>query len=128
MDMGIVNAGQLVIYAEIDPQLCEMVEDVLWNRRSDATDRLVEYAQHVKGQAKTSSTADGTWRNGTVEERLEYALLKGMVKHIEEDAEEARHAGERVGRGGAGTRWVTGAVVLGRGGPWGVFATKFEAH
>jgi len=90
MDMGIVNAGQLVVYDEIEPQLREIVEDVLWNRRPDATDRLVEYAEHVKGRGKTLANTDGAWRNGTVEERLEYALLKGIVKHIEEDAEEAR--------------------------------------
>ncbi len=90
MDMGIVNAGQLVVYDEIEPQLRERVEDVLWNRRPDSTDRLVEYAERVKGQGKTTASTNHAWRDGTVEDRLEHALLKGVVKHIEEDAEEAR--------------------------------------
>ncbi|MCH2118822.1 MAG: methionine synthase [Pirellulales bacterium] len=90
MDMGIVNAGQLVVYDEIEPQLRERVEDVLWNRRTDSTDRLVEYAESVKDQGKATASTNHAWRHGTVEDRLEHALLKGVVKHIEEDAEEAR--------------------------------------
>ena len=90
MDMGIVNAGQLVVYDEIQPELRELVEDVLWNRREDSTERLVDFAETVKGQGGKAAVVDEAWREGTVEERLEHALVKGIVKHIEADAEEAR--------------------------------------
>jgi 5-methyltetrahydrofolate--homocysteine methyltransferase len=92
LDMGIVNAGQLAVYEDIDPQLKELVEDVLLNRRPDATERLVDFAETIKGQGAgaASAAADVEWRNGTVEERLKHALLKGVVKHIDEDVEEAR--------------------------------------
>ncbi len=90
MDMGIVNAGQLTVYDEIEPQLKELVEDVLLNRRDDATERLVDFAETVKGQSGKGAVADDSWRQGTVEERLKHALLKGIVKHVEEDTEEAR--------------------------------------
>ncbi len=91
LDMGIVNAGQLEVYEDIDPKLKELVEDVLLNRRDDATERLVDFAETIKGQGKeVSAAAAAEWRNGTVEERLEHALLKGIVKHIDEDTEEAR--------------------------------------
>ena len=90
LDMGIVNAGQLEIYESIEPQLKELVEDVLLNRRPDSTERLVDFAETVKGQGGKAVVADETWREGTVEERLEYALLKGVVKYIDVDTEEAR--------------------------------------
>ncbi|MEM8945723.1 MAG: methionine synthase [Planctomycetota bacterium] len=91
LDMGIVNAGQLEVYDDIEPQLKELVEDVLLNRRPDATERLVDFAETVKQKSSgESAVADAQWRNGTVEERLQHALLKGIVKHIDEDTEEAR--------------------------------------
>src|SRR5690606_19276706 len=91
LDMGIVNAGQLVIYDEIEPQLKELVEDVVLNRRPDATERLVDFAETIKG-SKTADggVADEAWRNASVEERLKHALIKGIVKYIEDDTEEAR--------------------------------------
>ena len=91
MDMGIVNAGQLVVYEQIDEELLEAVEDVLFDRRRDATDRLVELAERVRGDAG-ARVADEAWRSGTVEERLEHALVNGIVDHVEADAEEARLA------------------------------------
>jgi 5-methyltetrahydrofolate--homocysteine methyltransferase len=91
MDMGIVNAGMLEVYEEIDPELKELVEDVLLNRRPDATERLVEFGEKLKS-AGTVATEKKTeeWRNGTVEERLSHALVKGIDNYIEQDAEEAR--------------------------------------
>ncbi|MEQ8208210.1 MAG: methionine synthase [Lacipirellulaceae bacterium] len=91
LDMGIVNAGQLEVYDDIDTELKERVEDVLLNRRDDATERLVDFAENIKDKSSgRSASADTQWRNGTVEERLQHALLKGIVKHVEEDTEEAR--------------------------------------
>ena len=90
LDMGIVNAGQLAVYEDIQPQLKELVEDVLLNRRSDATERLVDFAETVKGQGGKNAVADEAWREQPVEQRLKHALLKGIVKHIDEDTEEAR--------------------------------------
>ncbi len=90
LDMGIVNAGQLEVYEDIEPKLKELVEDVLLNRRDDATERLVDFAETVKAKAPGEAAADAEWRSGTVEERLQHALLKGIVKHIDEDTEEAR--------------------------------------
>ncbi len=89
MDMGIVNAGALPIYADIPPALLERVEDVVLNRRPDATDRLLEIADSVKGQAATR-TADLSWRERPVAERLAYALVEGIADYVVEDAEEAR--------------------------------------
>lgn len=89
MDMGIVNAGQLEIYDEIDPDLREAVEDVVLNRRNDATDRLLELAQQFQGVNK-SEVLDEAWRQKPVEERLKHALVKGINTHIKEDTEEAR--------------------------------------
>jgi len=95
LDMGIVNAGMLEVYAEIDPALKELVEDVLLNRRPDATERLVAFGEALK----TAGTAGGgeeaekkaeEWRNGTVEERLSHAMVKGIDTFIEADTEEAR--------------------------------------
>jgi 5-methyltetrahydrofolate--homocysteine methyltransferase len=91
MDMGIVNAGMLEVYEEIDPELKVLVEDVLLNRRPDATERLVEYGETLKGiSSGTSGKKEEEWRNGTVEERLSHALVKGIDAYIEADAEEAR--------------------------------------
>ena len=91
MDMGIVNAGMLEVYEEIDPELKALVEDVLLNRGSDATERLVDYGEKLKGvsQAVNEKRAE-EWRSGTVEERLSHALVKGIDTYIEIDAEEAR--------------------------------------
>ncbi|MHB8303829.1 MAG: methionine synthase [Acidobacteriaceae bacterium] len=91
MDMGIVNAGMLEVYEEIEPQLKLLVEDVLLNRRPDATERLVEHGEKLKdvGKAVNEKKAE-EWRNGTVEERLSHALVKGIDTYIEIDTEEAR--------------------------------------
>ena len=91
MDMGIVNAGMLEVYEEIEPELKVLVEDVLLNRRSDATERLVEFGERLKGAGSVASEKKAEeWRNGTVEERLSHALVKGIDTYIEIDAEEAR--------------------------------------
>jgi 5-methyltetrahydrofolate--homocysteine methyltransferase len=91
MDMGIVNAGMLEVYEEIDPELKVLVEDVLLNRRPDATERLVDYGEKLKNVGKVVSEKKAEeWRNGTVEERLSHALVKGIDTYIEIDAEEAR--------------------------------------
>lgn len=90
LDMGIVNSGQLEIYEEIPKKLLEHVEDVLLNRRSDATDRLLEFSETVKSGKKKGRVEDLAWREGTVEERLKHALIKGIDKFVVEDAEEAR--------------------------------------
>jgi 5-methyltetrahydrofolate--homocysteine methyltransferase len=91
MDMGIVNAGMLEVYEEIEPELKVLVEDVLLNRRPDATERLVEHGESLKGAgAVVSEKKAEEWRNGTVEERLSHALVKGIDSYIEIDAEEAR--------------------------------------
>jgi 5-methyltetrahydrofolate--homocysteine methyltransferase len=89
MDMGIVNAGMFTVYDEIPKDLLELVEDVIFNRRADATERLVEYAERVKSKGKII-IKDESWRKASVEERLKHALVKGIVDHIEEDVEEAR--------------------------------------
>jgi 5-methyltetrahydrofolate--homocysteine methyltransferase len=94
LDMGIVNAGQLMVYEDIEPELLELVEDVLFDRRPDATERLVEYASRVKGEA-TKREVDLSWREAPVGERLSYALVHGVVDFIEEDTEEARQEHER---------------------------------
>src|SRR6185436_1157704 len=95
MDMGIVNAGQLAVYEEVPKELLEKVEDVLFNRRPDATERLVQLAETVKGKGKAAATEDLTWRNATVQERLKHALVKGVDKFIELDVEEARQHYDR---------------------------------
>ena len=89
LDMAIVNAGQLGVYEEIPKDLLELVEDVLLNRRPDATERLVDFAETVKQEAKAAVKADA-WREGSVEARLSHALVKGIVEFIDEDVEEAR--------------------------------------
>ncbi|MCH8922557.1 MAG: methionine synthase [Planctomycetes bacterium] len=96
LDMGIVNAGQLEVYEEIDKELLERVEDVLLNRRPDATERLVDFAAQVKDHGKEREEADeAEWRSGTVEERLKHALIKGVTEFIDEDTEEARQKYDR---------------------------------
>ncbi len=91
MDMAIVNAGQLGIYDEIDPELLRRIEDVLLNRRPDATDRLVQFAETVKPDAPGERKDDAAaWRDETVQKRLSHALVKGIDEHIEADTEEAR--------------------------------------
>lgn len=90
MDMGIVNASQLEVYEEIPKELLERVEDVILNRRTDATERLIEIAETVKGEIK-DETKVLEWRNHSVEERLKHSLIKGITEFIEDDVEEARH-------------------------------------
>ncbi len=96
MDMGIVNAGQLAVYDEIDKELREACEDVVLNRRKDSTERLLSLAETYKGgQGKAAREADLTWRTWPVEKRLEHALVNGMTDYIGIDVEEARLAVER---------------------------------
>jgi 5-methyltetrahydrofolate--homocysteine methyltransferase len=90
MDMGIVNPAQLVVYDDIEKELLELVEDVLLNRRDDATERLVNHAESLKGITKEKSEKDEEWRRGTVEERLSYSLVKGITDYIDADTDEAR--------------------------------------
>jgi 5-methyltetrahydrofolate--homocysteine methyltransferase len=94
LDMGIVNAGQLAVYEDIPADLLELVEDVLFDRREDATDRLVSFAETVSGSG-TRRVVDLSWREGPVEQRLGHALVHGIVDFIEEDTEEARQAAAR---------------------------------
>ncbi len=89
LDMGIVNAGQLAVYEEIAPDLRELVEDVLFNKRPEATERLVDYAERVKSKGKVA-VKDEAWRSEPVEARLSHALIKGIVDYIDADTEEAR--------------------------------------
>ena len=94
LDMGIVNAGQLAVYEEIPAELLEHVEDVIFNRRGDATERLVSLAEGVKGSAR-ERREDLTWREASVDKRLAHALVRGVVDFIEMDVEEARQQAER---------------------------------
>lgn len=89
LDMGIVNAGMLEVYEAIPPVLLELVEDVLFNRRDDATERLVEYADTIKSKGK-EVVRDEAWRKGSVAERLSHALVKGIIEYLDDDVEEAR--------------------------------------
>ncbi|HET7227350.1 MAG TPA: vitamin B12 dependent-methionine synthase activation domain-containing protein, partial [Chthoniobacterales bacterium] len=89
LDMGIVNAGQLAVYEEIEPELRQRVEDVLLNRRADATERLVDFAERVQAKVK-EPVQEKAWRSAPVEERLKHALVHGIVDFIEADTEEAR--------------------------------------
>ncbi len=91
MDMGIVNAGMLEVYAEIPKDLLDLVEDVIFDRREDATERLVDFAETVKSKGKVS-VKDETWRQASVQERLSHALVRGITDYIEQDAEEARQS------------------------------------
>jgi 5-methyltetrahydrofolate--homocysteine methyltransferase len=95
LDMGIVNAGMLEVYEEIEPELKEKIEDVLLNRRPDATERLVDLGEKLKAEGAAASggavvVKEGEWRKGTVEERLSHALVKGIDTYIDADTEEAR--------------------------------------
>lgn len=93
LDMGIVNAGMLEVYEEIDPELKVLVEDVLLNRRNDATERLISYGESLKdegGSIASSAKKTEEWRSGTVKDRLAHALVKGIDTYIDEDTEEAR--------------------------------------
>jgi 5-methyltetrahydrofolate--homocysteine methyltransferase len=94
LDMGIVNAGQLAVYQDIPPDLLEHVEDVIFNRRSDATERLVTLADSYRGEG-TRRELDLAWREAPVAKRIEHALVHGIVDHIEEDTEEARQQLDR---------------------------------
>lgn len=90
MDMGIVNAGQLPVYDDIPKDLLQLCEDALWNRDPEVTEKMLAYAEsHGKGAAKQEDAEE--WRAKPVAERLSYALVKGITKHIEDDTEEARH-------------------------------------
>jgi len=92
LDMGIVNASQLEVYEEIDPELLVFIEDVLLNRREDATERMIDYAEKIKDQQSGESAEKkiAEWRTGTIEERLQHSLLKGITDYVDEDSEEAR--------------------------------------
>ncbi|MFQ5446254.1 MAG: methionine synthase, partial [Saprospiraceae bacterium] len=90
MDMGIVNAGMMEVYEEVPKDLLERVEDVLFNRRAGATERLTEFAEKVKGNGTIAIQKDEAWRLDTVEARLSHALVKGITEYIEQDSEEAR--------------------------------------
>ena len=94
MDMGIVNAGQLTVYQDIESNLRDAIEDVLFNRSADATDRLIELAAQTAG-VKKAAIVDESWREGSIDERLRHALVKGDARYIDEDTEEARLASER---------------------------------
>jgi len=94
LDMAIVNAGQLAVYEEIGPELRERVEDVLLNRRDEATERLVDFAENIKAKGK-AKVKDEAWRAQPVEERLKHALVKGIVDYIDVDTEEARKNSQR---------------------------------
>ncbi|HEX5492947.1 MAG TPA: methionine synthase [Mycobacteriales bacterium] len=94
LDMGIVNAGQLAVYQDIPPDLLELVEDVIFDRRADATDRLVAFAENVNGTG-TRRTVDLSWREAPVDRRLAHALVHGIVDFVEADTEEARQRAER---------------------------------
>jgi 5-methyltetrahydrofolate--homocysteine methyltransferase len=96
LDMGIVNPGQLQVYEEIPAELRERVEDVLLNRRPDATDRLIDFAKsYTASGGRKSIGSDQAWRNLPVKQRLTHALVNGIIDHIDEDVEEARHLYER---------------------------------
>ncbi|WP_214000350.1 methionine synthase [Arsukibacterium sp.] len=95
MDMGIVNAGQLTVYDDIPPLLKERVEDVILNRRDDATERLLEIAAQFKGDGSVAEKIDDAWRSLPVNKRLEHALVKGITDFIDIDTEEARQQAEK---------------------------------
>ncbi len=90
MDMGIVNPSQLQVYDEIPKELLELVEDVLLDRKEEATEKLVAYAETIKGKGKQKDVKDEEWRNGTLQERITHSLVKGITDYIEQDTEEAR--------------------------------------
>jgi 5-methyltetrahydrofolate--homocysteine methyltransferase len=90
LDMAIVNAGQITIYDDIEPELRELTEDVILNRRPDATDRLLEVAGRYKGETAKTKEKDLAWRDAPVEERLTHSLVHGINEYIEADTEAAR--------------------------------------
>lgn len=92
IDMGIVNAGMLGIYEEVPQELRNLIEDVIFNRHPESTEKLVAYAETIRGKGKTATAADNSWREAPVAERLKHALVKGIVEFIDEDTEEARQA------------------------------------
>ncbi|MEX1197239.1 MAG: methionine synthase [Pseudohongiellaceae bacterium] len=95
LDMGIVNAGQLAVYDDIPDELRERVEDIVLNRRDDGTERLMEIAAKYSESGATESVQDESWREGTVQERISHALVKGITRYIEEDTEEARQQADK---------------------------------
>ncbi|MGB3864864.1 MAG: methionine synthase [Xanthobacteraceae bacterium] len=95
MDMGIVNAGQMIIYDDIDPELRQVCEDVILNRDAGASERLLDLAEKFRGQSKQAKEADLTWREWPVEKRLSHALVNGITEYIEQDTEEARQNVDR---------------------------------
>jgi len=95
MDMGIVNAGMIEVYQEIPDDLLQHVEDLILNRRDDATDRMIEFAEQFKGKGKDRVKDNLEWREEPVAKRLQHALVKGIVDYIEEDTEEARASADR---------------------------------
>ena len=99
LDMGIVNAGQITVYDDIEPELLELVEDVVLNRRKDATERLLDKAEEIKARSGGSGAAGNAknleWRQWPVEKRLEHALVKGIADYVEEDTEEARQRAQQ---------------------------------
>ncbi|MCD6339196.1 MAG: methionine synthase, partial [Verrucomicrobia bacterium] len=90
LDMGIVNAGMVGVYEEVEPELRDLIEDVLFNRRPDATERLVAYAERVKPRKDRRAVGQEDWRKAPVEERIRHALIRGLDQYIEQDVEEAR--------------------------------------
>ncbi len=95
MDMGIVNAGQMIVYDDIDPELRQVCEDVILNRDPGAAERLLDLAEKFRGQSKQSKEADLSWREWPVEKRLSHALVHGITEYIEQDTEEARQKADR---------------------------------
>ncbi len=95
MDMGIVNPSQLIVYDEIEKELLTLVEDVLLDRNEEATERLINHAEKVKGAGKEKDVKDEEWRRGTVEDRISHSLVKGITDYIETDIEEARNKYEK---------------------------------
>ena len=95
MQLGIVNPTQLTVYDDIPAELLEHVEDVLWNRREDATDRLLALAETIRADVDSGEPEVAEWRDGSVEDRLAHALVKGINEHIVDDAEEARQKYDR---------------------------------
>ena len=95
MDMGIVNAGQMAVYDDLDPELREACEDVVLNRRPDAAERLLSIAQKFQGAGKEHKSADLAWREWPVEKRLSHAMVHGITDYIDQDTEEARLAADR---------------------------------
>ncbi len=102
LDMAIVNAGQITIYDDIEPELRELCEDVILNRRADATDRLLEVAGRYKGETAKAKEKDLAWRDAPVQERLTHALVHGINEYIEADTEAARARGQQAHRGDRG--------------------------